>query len=410
MNKEKYLANRKKLMDEAQTLINDGKTAEANAKIKEVEALDTKWDETCKAQANFNALNGSAPQMPNFENVTATVNSAAIAAAVSLDGTPAVTDVYDTPEYKNAFMRNVAFGAAMPKQFVNTDANTKTSDVGSVIPTVTLQKIVEKMESIGMILPLVTRTAYKGGVAVPTSSAKPSASWVSEGAGSDKQKKATGSITFGYYKLRCAVSMSFETTQLTYPMFESIFVSQVASAMVKAKETAIIKGTGSGQPKGILAETIVTGQNIDVAKADDITYKVLVSAEAALPQAYDANAVWCMTKNTFINKVIGLVDTAGQPVCRTNAGLSGKPEYSILGRRVVLVGDYMDSYAAAPTADSIVAFMFDFADYLLNEPVSMYTKRYTDDSTDDEVIKAIALCDGKVIDKNSLVTITKKST
>ena len=54
--------------------------------------------------------------------------------------------------------------------------------------------------------------------------------------------------------------------------------------------------------------------------------------------------------------------------------------------------------------------MFDFADYLLNEPVSMYTKRYTDDSTDDEVIKAIALCDGKVIDKNSLVTITKKST
>lgn len=410
MNKEKYLANRKKLMDEAQTLINDGKTAEANAKIKEVEALDTKWDETCKAQANFNALNGSAPQMPNFENVTATVNSAAIAAAVSLDGTPAVTDVYDTPEYKNAFMRNVAFGAAMPKQFVNTDANTKTSDVGSVIPTVTLQKIVEKMESIGMILPLVTRTAYKGGVAVPTSSAKPTATWVAEGAGSDKQKKATGSITFGYYKLSCAVSMSFETTQLTYPMFESIFVAQVAQSMTKAKETAIIKGSGSGQPKGILKETAVTGQNIDVAKASDITYKTLVSAEAALPQAYDSSAVWCMTKNTFVNKVLGLVDKNDQPVCRANAGLSGKPEYFIFGRRVVLIGDYMDSYVAEPTADTIVAFMFNFADYLLNEPVAMYTKRYTDNDTDDEIVKAIALCDGKVIDKNSLVTITKKST
>jgi HK97 family phage major capsid protein len=410
MNKEKYLANRKKLMDEAQILINDGKTAEANAKIKEVEALDAKWDETCKAQANFNALNGSAPQMPNLANAVANVSNGMTAGNVSLDGTPAVTDVYDTPEYKNAFMRNVAFGAAMPKQFVNTDANTKTSDVGSVIPTTTLQKIVEKMESIGMILPLVTRTAYKGGVAVPTSSAKPTATWVAEGAGSDKQKKATGSITFGYYKLSCAVSMSFETTQLTYPMFESIFVAQVAQSMTKAKETAIIKGSGSGQPKGILKETAVTGQNIDVAKASDITYKTLVSAEAALPQAYDSSAVWCMTKNTFVNKVLGLVDKNDQPVCRVNAGLSGKPEYFIFGRRVVLIGDYMDSYVAEPTADTIVAFMFNFADYLLNEPVAMYTKRYTDNDTDDEIVKAIALCDGKVIDKNSLVTITKKST
>ena len=64
-----------------------------------------------------------------------------------------------------------------------------------MIPTTILNRIVEKMEAVGMILPLVTRTAYKGGVSIPTSSAKPVASWVAEGAGSDKQKKTTGSIT-----------------------------------------------------------------------------------------------------------------------------------------------------------------------------------------------------------------------
>lgn len=40
-----------------------------------------------------------------------------------------------------------------------------------------------------MILPLVTRTAYKTGMVIPTASVKPTATWVAEGAGSDKQKK-----------------------------------------------------------------------------------------------------------------------------------------------------------------------------------------------------------------------------
>ena len=36
-------------------------------------------------------------------------------------------------------------------------------------------------------------------------------------------------------------------------------------------------------------------------------------------------------------------------------------------------------------------------------------KKYTDEKTDDECMKAIMLVDGKVIDKNSLVTVTVKN-
>ena len=35
-------------------------------------------------------------------------------------------------------------------------------------------------------------------------------------------------------------------------------------------------------------------------------------------------------------------------------------------------------------------------------------RKYTDNATDDEVTVALALVDGKVVDKNSLVTLTKK--
>ena len=57
MNKKQYEAMRKKLMDEAEGLINEGKIKEADSKMDEVKALDEKWDAIAQAQANFKALN-----------------------------------------------------------------------------------------------------------------------------------------------------------------------------------------------------------------------------------------------------------------------------------------------------------------------------------------------------------------
>jgi HK97 family phage major capsid protein len=120
-------------------------------------------------------------------------------------------DPYDTMEYRRAFMAHVLRGAPIPAEY-RADAITKTTDVGSVIPTTTLNKIIEKLEAVGMILPLVTRTAYKGGLAIPTSSVKPVAKWVAEGKGSDKQKKGTGSITFSMKKSMSGISSQSGTS------------------------------------------------------------------------------------------------------------------------------------------------------------------------------------------------------
>ena len=42
------------------------------------------------------------------------------------------------------------------------------------------------------------------------------------------------------------------------------------------------------------------------------------------------------------------------------------------------------------------------------ENLGMTFRKYTDNETDDEVTVALALVDGKVVDTNSLVTLTKK--
>lgn len=308
-------------------------------------------------------------------------------------------DPLDSMEYRRAFMDYALRGTSIPAEF-RANAVSKTAENGAVIPTTILNQIIEKMEAVGMILPLVTRTAYKGGVSIPTSSAKPTATWVSEGAGSDKQKKATGSITFAYHKLRCAVAVSLEMDTMAISAFEATLINNVVEAMTKTTEQAIISGDGTGKPKGILAEVAPNGQALNSGVP---SYANLVEAEGALPQAYENGAVWCMSKKTFM-QYAGLCDEVGQPIGRTNYGISGKPERVLLGRPVVCC-DYVPSFATGMTAATVYAFLFNFKDYVLNTNYAMTVKKYEDNDTDDMVTKAIMLVDGKVVDKNSLVTI-----
>lgn len=308
-------------------------------------------------------------------------------------------------EYRKAFQQYVTRGVAIPAE-TRDDETTLTTDIGTVIPTVIINKIVEKLESTGMILPLVTRTAFAAGVSIPTSSVKPVATWVNEGASSDKQKKGTLNITFTHFKLRCEIAMSMEASSMALSAFEAAFVRQVVEAMTKAIEKAIVStADGTTSPKGILAETPATGQAL---AANALSYKLLVDAEAALPQAYEGEAVWCMTKKTFMG-FIGMEDAEGNPIARVNYGIGGKPERTLLGRTVVLCGDYLDSFSATLTTNKIFAFIFNFADYVLNTVYNMGVQRKQDWDTEDMLTKAVMAVDGKVVDKNSLVTIKKSA-
>ncbi len=337
---------------------------------------------------------------PTNERTTA-VNGAAPGIVTAANATTRKADD-DGLEYRKAFQQFVTRGTAIPVE-LRTDANTLTTDIGSAIPTVIVNRIVENLEAVGMILPLVTKTSFASGVAIPTSSVKPVATWVLEGASSDRQKKTTGTISFGKFKLRCEISMSAEAGAMAIAAFEAAFVNQVSEAMVKAMESTIVStADGTTSMKGILAETPVAGQAL-TAKA--LSYKLLVDADAALPVEYEPNAVWCMTKKTFMG-FIGIEDAEGQPIARVNYGIGGKPERTLLGRPVVLC-NYLDSFSNTLTTGKIFAFIFNFADYAMNTVYDMGVQRKQDWDTEDLLTKAVMAVDGKVVDKGSLVTIAK---
>lgn len=390
-NYEEYKAQREELLNQAQQILEQGNQEAFDEATRKVTELDNQYEDFKVNQANLNALAGQAkPQV----DINSFMNKASFE-----------NDFSNDLEYRKAFMNYVVKGVPIAANLQNVDATTKTGEVGTVIPTTIMEKIIDKMEAVGMILPLVTRTNYKGGLSIPTSSVKPTATWVAEGAGSDKQKKTTGQVTFTYHKLRCAVAVSLEVDTVSLAVFETTLANNVAEAMTKALEQAIISGTGSGQPKGILKET-ATG-NVEIAASEDPTYQTLVDAEGLLPLAYEGGAKWFMTKQTFM-KFIGMVDSQKQPIARVNYGINGKPERILLGREVIL-NDYMTSLGAAIESDTVVAFLFNPQDYVLNTNLAMTVKHYEDNDNDDLVTKAIMLVDGKVVDKNSLITVTKKS-
>lgn len=306
-------------------------------------------------------------------------------------GTPNVREAKEENlEYRNAFMNFVLRGTPIPAE-LREDANTLTSDVQSVIPTQLVNQIIEKFDNVGMILPLITKTSYAAGVVIPTSNVKPVATWVAEGAGSNRQKKGTGSVVFTYHKLRCEISMSMEVGTMALSAFEAKFVENVAKAMTYAIENAVINGTGEGQPTGILKADVVEGQELTEA----LTFATLAKVEGVLPQEYEAGAKWCMNKKTFA-KVQGLVDDAGQPVARVNYGIGKALERVILGREVIVT----------PYVADDVAFMFDFSDYVLNTIYDMGISKKQDWETEDLLTKAVMSVDGKVVDNGSIVKLT----
>lgn len=320
-------------------------------------------------------------------------------------------DTYSSVAYRKAFQQYLASGK-MPEEY---RASTKTTDtnISSVIPTNLVNKILEKFEQLGVIYNLVTKTSFPVGQTIPVDGVKPTATWVAEGAGSTPQSKTLGAaITFTHFKLRCEIRYTEEVATMALPMFEALFIKQVSDAMLRAIESSIVEGNGTSQPKGILTETAPTGQALTVAAgaSNKLTYKLLCDAEAAIPVQYEGTAKWCMTKKTFM-QFVGMTDSAGQPIARVNYGIAGKPERTLLGRDVVIyvpqTGSKLGSYEDAATSDILFAFICDFGDYVLNENYNLGIKHAQDWDNEDHKTKAVLACDGKLIVKDSLVTLTK---
>lgn len=305
-------------------------------------------------------------------------------------------NLYDTIEYRKAFMQFVIAGKELPAQY---RAASTAADNSAVIPVAVLNKIVEKMEQSGNILQLVNRIAYPAGVSVPTSELASEAAWINDGDTVAVDGKKTASIVFGAFPLVKSIGITFKTQVQSIAAFESAIIENVSKSMVKALERAIVSGDGKNKPKGITTET--PAKAITLSKVD---YKTLVNIVKAIPAAYKENSVLVMNENLFMDFQT-MTDTAGQPIAKTNYGVDGEPVRMLLGRKVVTT-DFLNDLDTAKAGEA-VCFAYQFENYFVNTSYDMDLQTYIDNPTRNRIYQSYMLVDGKSVDNSGLVLVTK---
>lgn len=402
MTKEQYLAKRSSLLATAKGHMESGDLDAFNKAKADVEKLDADYEAEATARANFAALQNS---------------SVVPAALQDVGGVPAGArtdvqnreDLYNTPEYKQAFMNFACRGEAIPAKYrSNAASSTAASDVGAVIPTTTLREIIRNLKERGIIFRSMRLMNVQGGVEVPILDLCPTASWVGEGASEDQKLSATKTVSFKYYGLECKLSQSILVSVVTFDEFQSLFVELATEAVIAAIEKGAFTGTGVNQMTGVCVDPRVTNV-VEMTEDDFSSYSAWKkNVFAKIPLRYQTGKFY-MSLGTFEGYIDGMVDSNGQPVGRVNYGITEGTSRRFGGKDVQPVEpDVLPDFGTAAAGDVVAVFM-NMKDYIFNSNMSMTVVNWVDNDNNKKKVKVMLICDGKAADTNGIMLIKKKA-
>lgn len=320
------------------------------------------------------------------------------------------TDPYDTVEYRTAFMDYTCRNVPIPTQ-LRANSTTMTADASAVIPTTILNEIIKELKQRGSIWNKVRKLNVQGGVEIPILSLKPTAQWIGENKAADSQKlSAKDTVSFKYYGLECKISQSLLTNVTTLPMFQELFVQLATEAIIDAIEIGVFNGSGTGQMLGITKDSRVPAENkIAVADADIGKWdKWKKNVFAKIKLSYGSGSFF-MAKSTFDTHIDGMVDAQGQPIARVNYGITEGSPYRFGGKVIELVEDDIIKPYETASAGDVIAVFVNLNDYGINTNMEMKVDKWEDKDTHEIKNNCILILDGKLIDVNGVLLITKGS-
>ena len=314
-------------------------------------------------------------------------------------------------EYRRAFYNYIKSGQrdkVLQAPEKRADTFTATTDAGAVIPVTILNEVIGLLKKYGNIYELVRKTSVTGGLVVPTLTLRPEATWIDEGVGGDRQKVKLGNISFSYFTLECKLATSFVLNVASLSLFENSLKEILAEAFAQALDKAILSGTGTGQPLGILKDPAVkAAQTITLSAADFGKWgEWKKQVFAKIPRSYK-NGIFAMAQGTFEGYIAGMVDTTGQPIGRVNYGIDGAETYRFGGKSIETVeDDVIKDYDTAAVGD-VVAVYFVPKNYVVNSNMEISMYKYMDHDTNQIIDKALMITDGRLIDAGGVLIIKK---
>lgn len=306
-------------------------------------------------------------------------------------------NILATKEYRSAFLKKL-----MGKELNEAELRAMTTaanSVGSAVPTTTLNMIEEKLRQTSALYPHVTVLSIPGYLTIPVEGTTNDASWVAEGSASTDVNDTLDSVSFSAWKLIRTIAITAEVSAMAIDAFEAYIVKKLADKMAIAIENAILNGTGTGQPKGILKETYNATNSVNYTKGGKPAYEDFAKLVGLLRAGYKPGAKFVVNSKTLWNDIATIVDGENRPlfVPNVNEGFAGR----ILGIPVI-EGEYM--------ADGQV-LLGDFDKYTINfnKGIEIVTDTSADFRAGNVVYRSMALLDGKVVNTEAFVLLKESA-
>lgn len=334
MNKKQYEAMRKKLMDEAQALINEGDAESAQAKMDEVAALDAKWDAIAQAAANFNALN----KEPEFAAAVIPVND-------KTGGEPekeSVLDVWASENYLKAWANTLQGKPLNDKeskayQLVNEAYTHTTKNTGTVIPKSVASKIWELAGEMYPYFQDVQKTYVNGILSIIQEDTSSDAAWYEEAAKTEDGKETFKEFTLSGCELSRVITVSWKLKEMAMDDFIPYIQRKMAKKMGAAAGYGATHGKGTAnkeklEPTGVVTALTKEEGTPQVIEYDATpTFKDITSARALIKSGYSAGLKIYANSATIWNKIANIVDANKRPIFMPDPTSGG---YRVLGMEV----------------------------------------------------------------------------
>ena len=288
----------------------------------------------------------------------------------------------DSAEYRTAWLKNL-----MGKEL---DVEERTAITGTdAIPTDTLNKIVNVLKE-NALLGKIDLMQIPGYVKIPIYATNNEAAWTSTATDSED---AIGSITLQPKQLIKTIEVPATVDKMSISAFEQYITEALANKIESALQKAVIAGTGTTEPIGIItAATSKTGTftKAAVTKAD------LLKIMGDLKSEYQNGACWIMPSKVFFSEVMAIADH--NDFTNVNEGFT----YKLFGKDVV-----MDDNAQVSSKDAILYGQPKAYHMNLGEGVEVAKDMSVGFRSNSAVYRGVCLADGNLDNSAAFVKYTR---
>lgn len=309
MNIAKRIAEINARKAELRTQLESGENINLDAIETELRNLNAELESLEKRQQAINDLN----------------NGSALANVVTPFVTERSADDFDQErEYRSAWLNSIR-GVELTeaeKRALTTASNS----AGAVVPTVTRNKIIEKVNQYCPLLGKIELLNVPGSVTIPAEGTTVDAQIHAQGATITPDKDTLINVTLSAYEVTKLVTISKSVEKMSIDAFEAWLVRKIARKIAEKLGYLIIYGTGTNQAQGFNAIAWNDANSITVGKDAALTAQDVQDVVALLNGGYDDEAEWYLSKRTFFNDFHKLMNKSKDNVVTEDNGV-----YRIMG-------------------------------------------------------------------------------